>query len=229
MQKEKRVIWADTYDKDDIKYSFDFSQFSQDWVINRILDIDEGFFLDIGAGVSDLNAEEVLISCMSNTYGLERFRDWNGIAIDYDDVYIREASKFRSCTLVCEDLMKTNINEILKQHDAPQKMDYLSFDVDAAQEKVLEDLDLSTYSFRAITFEHNLHLSFQDDNWKKVHRDSRDKFISSGYKILFGNVGLHPNQPVEDWYVDQETFDKYEKISSENLTRDQIIGKILRA
>ena len=56
MQKEKRVIWADTYDKDDIKYSFDFSQFSQDWVINRILDIDEGFFLDIGAGVSDLNA-----------------------------------------------------------------------------------------------------------------------------------------------------------------------------
>jgi hypothetical protein len=119
MQKEKRVIWADTYDKDDIKYSFDFSQFSQDWVINRILDIDEGFFLDIGAGVSDLNAEEVIISCMSNTYGLERFRDWNGIAIDYDDVYIREASKFRSCTLVCEDLMKTNINEILKQLGLP--------------------------------------------------------------------------------------------------------------
>tara|TARA_Y100000593_G_scaffold88334_1_gene170452 strand:+ start:527 stop:1216 length:690 start_codon:yes stop_codon:yes gene_type:complete len=212
----------------DIKYSFDFGQFSQDYCVNMVLDIDNGFFLDIGAGVSSLDPKSVLISTMSNTYGLERFREWDGIAIDYDEIYIEEAKRFRSCTLVCEDLTKTNINDILESHNAPKKMDYLSFDVDDAQERVFSDMDFSTYSFRMITFEHNRHLCSEDSRWQELYESSRDKFQSLGYKVLFGNVGLYPNQPVEDWYVDQETFDKYESISSENLTTSQIRNVLQR-
>ena len=216
---------------DDMKYSFDFGQFSQDYCVNMLLDIDNGFFLDIGAGVSSHDPKNVVISTMSNTYGLERLRGWDGIAIDYDEIYIEEAKRFRSCTMVCEDLTKTNINDVLESHNAPKKMDYLSFDVDDAQEQVLSDMDFSTYSFRMITFEHNRHLClnitdtgvcFEDSRVKELYESSRDKFQSLGYKVLFGNVGLYPNQPVEDWYVDQETFDKYESISSENLTASQI-------
>ena len=229
--KTKRLwsMMGASYTKKDMKYSFDYGQFSQDWCVNRILDIDRGFFLDIGAGVSVLNAEEVVISTMSNTYGLEKFRDWNGIAIDYDDVYVREAKKFRSCTMICEDLMQTNINDILKSNNAPEEIDYLSFDVDDAQQKVFDDLDFSSYRFKIITYEHNIFRSWDFLRGKTIHdNESRNRFNELGYSLLFGNIGLTDEEPVEDWYVNQEIFDKYRHIAKDGVTRDQMIGAILK-
>jgi|TARA_Y100001947_G_C10236807_1_gene259896 hypothetical protein len=200
------------------KQSFRYGQFGQDVFVNRLLDMDEGFFLDIGAGVSDLDAETVLISTMSNTYGLEQFRDWNGIAIDYDEKYIQEAKKFRSCIMICEDLMEVNINDILQKNNAPKKIDYLSFDVDDAQEKVFNELDFSVYSFRIITYEHNLYRGHSQS-----HEKSRRRFKDIGYKLLFGNVGADDRTPVEDWYVDHQLFDKYNHLMDDNSPSAKII------
>tara|TARA_R110000824_G_scaffold9932_16_gene44175 strand:+ start:187 stop:864 length:678 start_codon:yes stop_codon:yes gene_type:complete len=207
-----------TNNEQDIKYRFDYGQFSQDYFVNKILNIDNGFFLDIGAGVGDLDIEKVAITAMSNTYGLESLRHWKGIGIDYDKKYIDFASKIRSCTLLCEDLTQVNINDLLRDNDAPKNIDYLSFDVDNAQERVLNELDFSTYSFNVITYEHNLFRGC-----KKHHEDSRKKFKSLGYKMLFGNVELMPQEPVEDWYVNSDLFDKYKHISADNISRNKII------
>ena len=220
---------------EDKKYSFNYGQIAQDFCINRMLDIDNGFFLDIGAGIGGLDAKKVLINSMSNTYGLERFRGWNGIAIDYDETYIQEAKKHRSCIMVCEDLTKININDILEKNNAPKKMDYLSFDVDDVQEKVLNELDFSTYNFKTITYEHNLYLAFNpagchlNTNVIELYKKSREKFSSLGYRLLFGNVGVFPGLPIEDWYVDRATFKKYEHLASDNVTSRQVVVSIERS
>lgn len=220
---------------DNKKYSFNYGQINQDFCINRVLNIDNGFFLDIGAGVGGLDAKKVLINSMSNTYGLERFRDWNGIAIDHDETYIQEAKKIRSCVMVCEDLTKISINDILEKNNAPKKIDYLSFDVDDAQEKVFNELDFSTYSFKAITYEHNLYSAFDhtgcrlDTNVIELYKKSREKFNKLGYRLLFGNVGVFPGLPIEDWYVDRKTFKKYEHLASDNVTGRQVMVAIERS
>ena len=217
------------------KYSFNYGQINQDFCINRVLDIDNGFFLDIGAGIGGLDAKKVLINSMSNTYGLERFRGWDGIAIDYDEAYIQEAKKHRSCIMVCEDLTKISINDILEKNNAPKKIDYLSFDVDGAQEEVLNKLDFSTYSFKAITYEHNLYSAFDpagcdlDTNVIELYKKSREKFNKLGYRLLFGNVGVFPGVPIEDWYVDRETFKRYEHLASDNVTGRQVMVTIERS
>tara|TARA_B100000929_G_C15224558_1_gene323989 strand:- start:149 stop:553 length:405 start_codon:yes stop_codon:yes gene_type:complete len=133
--------------------------------------------------------------------------------------------------MVCEDLMKVNINEILEKYNAPKKMDYLSFDVDAAQEKVFNELDFSVYSFRAITYEHNLFLADKSSDGPKIqkhHTESRKRFRDLGYKLLFGNVGLEPGQSVEDWYVDEEIFEKYKHVSFDNIIRNKIIAILIK-
>ena len=195
-----------------------FSQFGQDCFVDKILDTDEGFFLDIGAGISHQSVDSTPIHSMSNTYWLEQERKWTGIGIDYDEAYINAARQSRSCKLLCADLMENNINDLLEQNDSPKNIDYLSFDVDDAQGKVFSELDFSKYQFRVITYEHNLFRGNTEE--QKV---SRATFKALGYKLLFGNVGymnengIWTQEAVEDWYVDAELFQKYGHLAEDNL------------
>ncbi len=218
------------------KHSFSYGQIAQDEFVNEVLDIDDGFFLDIGSGIGGLDPKRVLPYYMSNTYGFEKFRRWQGIAIDYDERYIDEAKKFRSCSTICADLMKTSINDVLKQNNAPRKIDYLSFDVDDAQRTVFDNLDFSTYTFKVVTFEHNLYTAFDyatlevDKELIDFYLESRHKFKNLGYRLLFGNVSA-PNFecPFEDWYVNEEIFNRYGHIASENITSVEAIHKVRNA
>lgn len=199
---------------------FKYGQFCQDFFVNKLLNTDGGFFLDIGAGIGDYSTDGpfgVPISTMSNTYGLEKHRKWHGIAIDYDKKYIEEAKKARSCNLLCVDLIKNNINELLEQCNCPEKMDYLSFDIDDAQEKVFNEFDFSKYKFQIITYEHNLFRGCD-----KQQRISRNRFKKLGYKLLFGNVGRTADEPVEDWYVDSKLFEKHKHLADENIPCGEI-------
>lgn len=185
-----------------------YGQFAQDWFVNIALGGKEkGFFLDIGCGTSDWPADQVVISTMSNSYGLEEHKKWDGVAIDYDTLYFEVASKLRN-TVVCADLLKTNINSILEEKNCPKHMDYLSFDVDEAQRKVLDELDFDKYSFSVITYEHNysLELANPDSVYAGDKDYSRDKFEKLGYKLLFGNVGLTKDEMIEDWWVSEELY-----------------------
>ena len=200
------------------KSIYGLGQFGQDCFVDKILDMDGGFFLDIGAGISHQSVDNVPIYSMSNTYWLEDQRNWTGIGIDYDETYINTAKQVRPCKLLCVDLMENNINEILEQNNCPETVDYLSFDVDDAQSKVFSELDFSKYRFRVVTYEHNLFRGNTEE-----HEMSRATFEALGYKLLFGNVGymiengLAKQRPVEDWYVNAEIFQKYKHLAESDL------------
>jgi hypothetical protein len=197
-----------------------YGQFSQDVFADQILEEKRGgFFLDIGAGVSDHSAYQVPLHTMSNTCALERHRGWNGIAIDYDKDYCEVAKKFRSCSVSCTDLLEENINSVLERLQAPNKIDYLSLDVDSAQERVLRELDFDTYKFSVITYEHNLSVEpshYSEMDWVAHQAESRDKFLKLGYNLVFGNVGFTDEEKIEDWWVDDETFAKWGLGSHDN-------------
>jgi len=203
-----------------------YGQFAQDYFVNKLLDKDDGFFVDIGCGVSTLNVYEVGISAMSNTFLLEQNRNWKGIAIDYDAAYCHEAKKIRN-SVVYADLMEQNINHILEANNCPAVCDYLSLDVDQAQRKVFDELDFEKYKFRIITYEHNFSTE-GDPNFNGMYDGdreySRKKFKELGYHILFGNVGLTTEERIEDWYVDSELYRKYKYLQKDETNiRDIII------
>lgn len=202
-----------------------YGQFAQDYFVNRLLDKDGGFFVDIGCGVSTLSVYEVGVAAMSNTFMLEYKRNWKGIAIDYDAVYCNEAKKIRP-SVICVDLMKENINDVLEANNCPAVSDYLSLDVDQAQRKVLDELDFEKYKFKIITYEHNFSTE-GDPNFNGMYDGdreySRKKFQELGYHILFGNVGLTTEERIEDWYVDDELYNRYKYLQTDETNIRNVI------
>jgi len=189
------------------------AQILQDAFVDMVLQQKRnGFFLDIGAGQDGARGRP--INYFSNTYYFESL-GWNGIIIDYDQYFISRASKERNCTALCADLMKENITEILLKNNAPQHMDYLSFDVDDATRKVLLDFDFKKYSFNVVTFEHNIyyhdtkpsHSTPKSQNAVELRKISRNLFLSNGYELLCEDVVFNHHGAVEDWYVHQDILD----------------------
>jgi SAM-dependent methyltransferase len=205
------------------------SQFYQDFFVWSITGgKTTGCFLDVGAGTGQLPPRENDPGFFSNTYFLEWYSGWTGIAIDYDKRWCDFIRTKRNAKILCEDLMQRNINEILEEANCPTEIDYLSFDVDDAQEKVFEELDFEKYKFKIITYEHNLFQSYPncDQNHTeehkakvvKRHKLDRDKFMSLGYKPIWENVGEFIDRPVEDWYLNEEMFEKFKHLHKKTVS-----------
>ena len=200
------------------------AQTCQDIFVDKILNKNNGYFVDIGAGTGGLRGNPV--GFYSNTYFFES-KGWTGIAIDYDKEYIDSVKDFRKCKCICSNLLIDNINEILEQNECPNLIDYLSIDIDDAQWKVFNDFNFNKYKFKILTLEHNLFQSFDNcsqnhtvEHKLKIYKEYnyyREKLLSFGYKILWGNVTLNGYGPVEDWYVDEEIYQKYKHIKAENI------------
>lgn len=196
-----------------------YSQANQDTFVNNLLNIDNGYFLDIGAGTGGLIGYP--IEFYSNTYFLEKNRGWYGIAIDYDKTWVDFAKSNRTCCCVCKNLLEVNINDILARHNCLNIVDYLSFDVDDAQEKVFEELDFNKYTFRVITFEHNAfqfmtsvqnHTKEHKDKVEKLYWRSRERLASCGYYLLHNDVTLDGYGPIEDWWVKPELIENFNEV-----------------
>ncbi len=210
------------------------AQACQDVFVDKLLNKDNGFFLDIGAGTGGLRGYPV--NFYSNTYFFET-RNWNGIAIDYDREYIDSVKNIRKCKCLCEDLNASNINTVLQENNCPENIDYLSIDVDGAQWKVFNEFDFSKYKFKILTLEHNLFQSFENctQNHTSEHKEKivyeynqyRKKLTDIGYKILWGNVILDGYGPVEDWYVNEDTYNEYQYLKRENINCQQILNMFI--
>jgi hypothetical protein len=205
------------------------AQTYQDLFVDRLLDIDNGYFVDIGAGTGGLPLYSP--GFYSNTYFFES-RGWNGLAIDYDKNYVDSASGLRKAKCILADLNFVNINSLLQSNHCPEEIDYLSLDVDDVQLKVFNDFDFEKYKFKILTLEHNLFQSFSECNQEhteehktkivKEHKEYRSKLQDFGYKILLGNVVLDGYGPVEDWYVNQEIYEKYKHLEAENINCKEV-------
>jgi len=199
-----------------------YSQIRQDEAANYIINEDAGYFLDIGAGTNFETSWRPL-GYHSNTLFLEQSRGWNGICIDLEEEWVESSSKFRSCNLLRADLLEENINDILKRFNCPDVIDYISFDVDAAQHKVFNDFNFDKYKFRFMTIEHNLYLSRDSkSNFEVECRIWRQVLADLGYRLLIENVIFDGHGPVEDWWVDGELFDKHKYIAGKNVNAKQI-------
>jgi hypothetical protein len=199
------------------------AQFLQDaFVYSVIEEKNNGFFVDIGAGIGGPEQRFYHPLAMSNTFVLEKL-GWSGIAIDYDIRWFDAVQDVRTCQLSCENLLDKNINDVLQDLNCPEKCTYLSLDVDDAQEKVFEDFDFEKYKFDVITYETNLYFG---DHMKEPTEKSREKFKSLNYKLLFGGVGENDEKPVEDWYVNEEIFKKYKHLYCDGISARKAIQSI---
>tara|TARA_Y100001972_G_scaffold94141_1_gene115523 strand:+ start:646 stop:1293 length:648 start_codon:yes stop_codon:yes gene_type:complete len=191
------------------------AQACQDVFVNKILNKDNGFFLDIGAGTGGISSTDP--GFYSNTYFFESQRNWDGISIDFDKQWFENVKDKRSCKCVCVDLLDYNINNLLEENNCPNEVDYLSFDVDAAQWKTFNELNWHDYNFKIITLEHNLFHSMEDRSGKnfddpykqnilKEYNHFREVLNNNGYKILWSDVILDPYGPLEDWWVSEDIF-----------------------
>lgn len=209
------------------------SQVRQDTFVDKLLNKDEGFFLDIGAGTGGLAPQHA--GDFSNTYFFEHYRGWNGIAIDYDRAWYDAVKDARPDTVYCEDLLEVNINEFLESIGCQENIDYISLDVDDAQWKVFNEFDWSKYRFKVLTLEHNLYQSLDSCEFTRNSPDYMKKIDSEyhryrkilkqhGYKILWGNVELNGYGPIEDWWVSEDIYEKHHQIKKENINCNEVIN-----
>jgi FkbM family methyltransferase len=85
-----------------------------------------------------------------------RFRIDNGslggiVADDTDNNRRLRADELETATIVSR--RSVTLNEVLDRYNAPSVIDYLSLDVEGAEERVIRSLDFTKYRFRCMTVE----------------------------------------------------------------------------
>lgn len=209
------------------------SQYKQDeFVIKTLNGKRDGFFLEIGStdGVH-----------INNTYILEKEYNWSGICIEPNKAVFNDLKSNRNCTCLCEViddkehtvLFKTNsdwsqithdtsannteqrhtstINNILKTHNAPSVIDYLSIDCEGNELSILESIDFNTYNIHIITVEHNAF--FSGDEYKNKIRNFLE---SKGYIFIKTNSknNKHPDwvENIDDFYIHKTLFETNDSV-----------------
>lgn len=191
-----------------------YSQSNQDkWVDDFFNQKKNGFFIDIGAydGVQ-----------VSNTFFLEKERQWNGICIEGNrDVY-QTLKNNRTSTCLNEVIYSTNetlhfhneglcskitetgsttvttttLTQILKTYNAPKIIDYISLDIEGAEYDALLGFPWETHSFILLTVEHNL---YKDGDFNKQR--IQKLLLEKNFICVADNICGDPQHPFEDWYI----------------------------
>jgi len=179
------------------------SKEGQDILVHKLFGYNKGVFLDVGCNHPVKS---------NNTYELERL-GWRGLLFDWKE----DASLFlnRKSPYFKMDVTSPKFIETLNR-ESMTDVDYISLDVDASSEVVLQNILDNNIKFKVMTFEHN---SYADGG---LMRDSsRKRLLEKGYKILFGDVRLHRRRVImkgktrrrirnwgtfEDWWINPNFF-----------------------
>lgn len=180
----------------------EYSQALQDIFVGKVIG-KNGYYLDIGC--SD-GIEQ------SNSFVLERDFNWDGLLIDNDASLIQRCKETRTNqkSFACDATNPTNILNLLKENNSPKVIDYISLDIDDASLDGLLALPLNDYSFKLMTFEHDLYGNREICHIKK--KESHRILSSLGYKCVTEDVLAYSDSgPYEDWffnpkYIDEKVF-----------------------
>ena len=126
-----------------------FSQSGQDQFAYNISG-SNGTYLEIGAHEPVIN---------SNTFNLEVKCNWNGISVEYDNSFQMSwgDNKLRKNNVVWDDAFNINYSSLIKQRDLPNRLNYLSCDIEPAENtfNILKKVISSKLNFDFISFEHD--------------------------------------------------------------------------
>tara|TARA_Y100000389_G_C17469634_1_gene529122 strand:+ start:970 stop:1767 length:798 start_codon:yes stop_codon:yes gene_type:complete len=85
------------------------------------------------------------------------------------------------------EIVTITLNDLLKEHNAPFEIDYLSIDTEGSEYEILRNFDFNKYSFKVITVEHN----------NTVNETLIDKLLEkNGYKKQ-----LEESSQFESWFT----------------------------
>lgn len=85
------------------------------------------------------------------------------------------------------DVNTVSLEDLLKKHDAPYEIDFLSIDTEGTEFEILSKFDFTKYKIKLIMCEHNYTAS----------KDSIYNLLTTkGYKRILENISYH-----DDWYI----------------------------
>jgi hypothetical protein len=168
-----------------------------------------GIFLDVGCNLPQAG---------NNTYALEKYLDWDGLAFDIGDIEAdHHWSDARKSTFFQVDATTEGLTEILKNNLEGKVVDYISLDVDVGGRyqdtdpftgitRVIDGLNLSHLvlprileagvSFKCMTLEHEA-FKWNDT----ITAPTRNMLENLGYKTLFEDVSFDNGDAWEDWWI----------------------------
>lgn len=158
-----------------------------------------GFFIEIGSN------DPIKIN---NTYILEKYYNWKGIMIEYDEKWLESYKIHRQNSIhIINDARNINYKMLFNYNNVPLNIDYLQIDLEVENNSTIELLKkldneiFDNYKFATITFEHDV---YRDKN--DTQRLSREIFARRGYISVLNNVS-NDYSPFEDWYIHPELVD----------------------
>jgi hypothetical protein len=164
-----------------------YSQCKQDlYVLEKLNNKENGFYIEIGA----YHPTDI-----SNTYMLEKYKNWTGISFEASQDLQHKWSNIRSNKLIVCDATKYDFKKCFYENSVPQVIDYLSLDIDEGTLYCLQKLPLKDYRFNVITIEHD---EYSQGPTKK--NQMREILLSHGYVLDRPDVA-NDGSIYEDWWV----------------------------
>lgn len=168
-----------------------------------------GTYLEVG-GFQPIN--------WNNTYLLEKDLQWTGVSIELKEEWAAQWPGVRNNPCIVADATAIDYNSFLEEHGMYNYIDYLSLDIDPAEATydVLNKLDFNTYTFGAITYEHDAY--FAGNGMRDASRELLDSY---GYKRVLSDV-QHKDLKFEDWYIMESlmTNDNWKLFEGEGVAMD---------
>lgn len=144
----------------------------------------------------EVGSNDPLIS--SNTFALEKL-GWDGVSIEIEPNHVEYFRSVRKNPLIQQDATSVDYQALLKGHDLPNLIGFLSIDIEPASQsyEVLNKILSAQIRFSTICFEHD---SYREG--KNVRNNSRQLLNEQGYTLWLGDVQCFPFKSFEDWWID---------------------------
>lgn len=136
----------------------------------------------------------------------------NDLALSTIDIYV-ENDMHKQTRRIGETYMveTVSLRDLLVQHNAPYRVDYLSVDTEGSEFEILRHFDFGSYEIGVVSCEHNY-----NENRNNILHLMRD----NGYRRVLNEISLF-----DDWYVHEtrlndldDVFPDWENVSHQDDT-----------